>query len=953
MGPRDTTADFYSFGCFRLAADGTLLLRDGAVVPLAPKVLQTLLLLVERAGTVVRKAELIEAVWPDSFVEDTGLTRNISLLRHALGDEHQHLVATVARIGYRFAGAVERVSGHAIPPNCEEPDGRPLFVGRTRELEALRAAFERARQGQGGMVALVGEPGIGKTTAAETFLDEVRATAFTGTGRCSQRFAGAEPHVPILEALDELTVVPSVKETLRRKAPTWSHAVSRETSGSDVGDVQPDPAATGSQERLTRELTIFLDETSRHRPAVIFLDDLHWADVATVDVLSHLAPRLPRMRTLVVVAYRLHELALGRHPFGRLRGELIARGHLREVHVSLLAPDAVRDYVKSAFGEADVPAELAAFVFRKTEGNPLFMADLVRYVRDTGIPVKADLPASEVPDSLRGLIERMLQGFDSALRQLLAIAAVQGYEFDSATVATVSGRAAADVEDLLRNAEQAHAIVALVGERELPDATLSSAYRFVHVLYQDALYGSITPSRRIAWARQIAEALVVSHQGRTDAIAGQLAVLFETGREFWQAARYFLITSRNATRRFAFTTAVDLADRGLQCLRLAQGVGEFDRSRRELELAVAKVVPLASLQGYGSPDTEELTHRVVRLGEVVGDPAATAAGLAATCLVHIVRGNCRAAKDASLRLIRLGAETGNDILLINGHLQAQLACHHLGEFLEAAEHADAVKALAPGAPHPERCISVLDPVIASLAESARNLLITGRLSDAIAECQRAVALGSELRQPDSLAFAWLFHGWVHGYRGDWHTACRSLDSGIAVASESGSVQTLAWNRCVRGWALAHLGQIEAGRTELAAGIDSSRSIMGQIAVPQFSAMMAEVLLLGQNAAAAEEWLRRAIDVENANDDRYFSAEIHRLLAICLASRGRTEAVCALLQKAIEVSQSQGARFFELRAALALAQYDPRRGREALRSVMAQLAEPEPWPEVEAARRILR
>jgi|SRR5688572_6164772 len=122
---------------------------------------------------------------------------------------------------------------------------------------------------------------------------------------------------------------------------------------------------------------------SRHRPAVIFLDDLHWADVATVDVLSHLAPCLPRMRTLVVVAYRLHELALGRHPFGRLRGELIARGYLREVHVSLLAPDAVRDYVESAFGEADVPAELAAFVFRKTEGNPLFMADLVRYVRDT------------------------------------------------------------------------------------------------------------------------------------------------------------------------------------------------------------------------------------------------------------------------------------------------------------------------------------------------------------------------------------------------------------------------------------------------------------------------------------------------------------------------------------------------------------------------------------------
>jgi len=198
----------------------------------------------------------------------------------------------------------------------------------------------------------------------------------------------------------------------------------------------------------------------------------------------------------------------------------------------------------------------------------------------------------------------------------------------------------------------------------------------------------------------------------------------------------------------------------------------------------------------------------------------------------------------------------------------------------------------------------------------------------------------------------IFHGWVRGYRGDWRTALRSADAGIAIASESGSVQTLAWNRCVRGWALAHLGEIEAGRVELAAGIEASKSIMGQIALPQFSAMMAEVLLLRNDVAAAEEWLTRAIDVENANDDRYFSAEIHRLLAICLASRGQTEAARAPLQKAIEVSRSQGARFFELRAALTLARHDPQQGHAAVRSVVASFPEPEPWPEVEAARRIL-
>ncbi len=929
-----------------------MLLRDGVVVPLAPKVLQTLLILVQRAGTVVKKADLIETIWPDSFVEETGLTRNISLLRQALGDEHQHLITTVARIGYRFAGAVQRVSEAAVSPNREEPAGRQLVVGRSVELDALRGAFERARRGQGVIVALAGEPGIGKTTAADTFLREVDAACLIGTGRCSERFAGAEPHVPILEALDELTAEAPVMETLRRKAPTWSHVVRRESSESNAGDEAPESGTAGNQERLMRELTIFLEETSQQRPVVIFFDDLQWADVATVDVLSHLAPRLARMRTLVVVTYRLHELALTRHPFAHLRSELIARGHLREVQVSLLALDDVREYVQAVFGGADVPADLPAFVFRKTEGNPLFMTDLVRYVRETGISATGGLPTSDVPDSLRGLIERMLQGLDPTLRQLLSMAAVQGYEFDSATLARVAGLAAADVEDLLRNAEYVHAIVGLINDRELPDGGMSSAYRFVHVLYQNALYRSIAPSRRMAWAQQIAEALVASHEGRSDAIAGQLAVLFETGREFWQAARYFLITSRNAARLFAFAAATELADRGLQCLRSAHGVDDLDMSRRELELAFAKVVPLASLHGYANQDVEELAHRVVRLGEKVGDPAATAAGLTATWFVRMVRGDCRAAKQAGGRLIALAGEARNDILLINGHMQAQIACHHLGQFGEAADHADAVLTLAPCAPHPERCIGILDPVVASLAESARNLLITGRLSDALAECDRAVAVASELRHPDSLAFAWFFHGLVRGYRSDWQAALRSVDSGIAIAGESGSVQTLAWNRCVRGWALAHLGQIEAGRSELAAGIAASKSILGQIALPQFGAMMAEVLLLRKDVAGAEEWLTGAIAVENANDDRYFSAEIHRLSAVCLARHGQTEAARARLQNAIDVSRSQGARFFELRAALTLAQHEPTQGRAALRSVMARVPEPEPWPEVEAARRIL-
>jgi predicted ATPase len=222
----------------------------------------------------------------------------------------------------------------------------------------------------------------------------------------------------------------------------------------------------------------------------------------------------------------------------------------------------------------------------------------------------------------------------------------------------------------------------------------------------------------------------------------------------------------------------------------------------------------------------------------------------------------------------------------------------------------------------------------------------------LADCDAAVALARTMRHPDSLAFAWLFHAWVHGYRGDWTACLASADTGIAISQEAGAVQTLAWNRCVHGWALVHVGEFQTGLSELSAGIDASAVIMGQVALPQFIAMMAEGLLLRKQAAAAEAWLMRAIDLESSRDDRYFAAEVHRLTAICLAARGDAEGARAQLHTALDISRSQGATLFELRAALTLADHDVKEARAALRDVLARFPEPEPWPEVSTAMRML-
>ena len=207
-------------------------------------------------------------------------------------------------------------------------------------------------------------------------------------------------------------------------------------------------------------------------------------------------------------------------------------------------------------------SDLPALVFEKTEGNPLFMADLVRYLQKRGSLAAEARTGLDVPNSLRVLIDRTLQSLPPAARQVASIAAVQGHEFDSATLARVSGMLAADVEELLGRLEDAHALIALERETAFPDGTLTLVYRFVHVLYQDALIDSTIPSKRIEWARRIGEALMLAHAGRTDHVAGQIAALLETGRDFWQASQHFLAASRNATQRFAFREAIELATRG-------------------------------------------------------------------------------------------------------------------------------------------------------------------------------------------------------------------------------------------------------------------------------------------------------------------------------------------------------------------------------------------------------
>ncbi len=941
MSAPPVRAQQYVFGRYSLTADGTLLTRDGEALPLAPKVLQTLLVLVQRAGRVVSKDDLVAAVWPQTFVEETGLTRNVSVLRRALGEDARRLVTTIPRVGYRFTSAVELrtsplATGATAFAAC--PD-RGLFVGRDAEMARLTDAWRRSLAGRGGLVAIAGDPGIGKTTLGERFLSLAASQGLVGIGRCSELFATAEPHLPVLECLDMLAAHDGVGQALHARAPTWSHHVR------GVGGPSTRRTQAGSPEHLLLELMQFLADASRQHPIVWLLDDAHWADTATSDVIAHMAGRLSQLRVLVVLTYRDRLLEQQRHPLATIRAEYLAKGLLEELTLSPLTREEVAVYVsrvRPAAGD-----RLREQVYARSEGNPLFMSALVGYLIESEPSSAANATTMGVPDSLRGLITRLLQQVDTAHREVLEAAALLGYVFQSDVLAHALGLELLALEDMLDETERLHGLVGR--QRQGPGSPELSAttHRFRHALYQSALLEQMSPSRRARLARALAEALTARRRPGDRSTAGAAAMLLETARDYASAADRFADASAHATEMLAFKDAYELARRGLHCLERAQGLPESERQRIELALTFAQVAPLSSWRGYGHPEVEALVQRATALAMALGSPMAMARAFSGTVFLRLVRGQCTAARDAARSLVALAETEGNVRLVVYAHVQAQIASHHLGDFEDADRHAAEVIRLGVPLTPSERFLNVFDPVVASYAESSRNAWITGRLATAEALAELAVAAGGEVGHEESLAFAWLFHAFLHGYKADWRTCLQSAEAGMAVARHAGTAQTLAWNRCVQGWALAHRGDVSGGTRELAEGIALSESIMGEVAKPQFRAMMTEVLLLGGDREQARRWLTEALEAGRHHDDGYFAAEVHRLAAVCeltFENAGPDDH----LMRALAIARQQGAAFFELRAALTAR---TRTGDSTpVREALARIPQPEPWPDVVAAAR---
>jgi tetratricopeptide (TPR) repeat protein len=814
-----------------------------------------------------------------------------------------------------------------VAPAAKAPDR--LILPRDRERGELWNAYRSAMNGRGMLVCLSGEPGIGKTTVVEAFLDELDRSnepCVIARGRCSERLAGAEAYLPVLEALESLLHGPSHGSAVRAfqtLAPTWFAQVATAGGGAARASGQ-----SVTQEQLKRQLFALLRELSLSAPVILFLDDLHWADTSTIDLLAYLATKFTEIRLIVVATYRPSDLCLTQHPFLQLKLDLEARGDCRDIEVGFLTGDAIKSYLAAEFPGEQFPASFAPELHARTEGNPLFLINLVSYLRDRELIAQHDgqwvlrgelqTAQVEIPGSIRSMIQRKMAKLSEEEQRLLMAASVQGYEFDSEIIAAALGADPADVEDRLAILEKVHSLVRAAGETSFPDRTVSSHHRFVHSLYQSAFYGALAPARRRKFSAAVATAMEQRSASEASRIAGELAVLFEVARDFQRSSHFFLLAAKNAARLSAHSEAAKLARRGLE--QLADLPDDTERRRQELSLQTTLGASEFLLKGYGDREVEQIFRRAEQLARQNQQIPQLFAILRGLCFYHCVRGAVSAWRDMAGEMAELARQSGDpSLVLLNYHFVGDLWLF-MGDFPKSRgslQQGIDLYCVERDSSLPER-FGAYDLLVGCKMFLAHDLWYLGYPHQAMAAAKEAVQWARQLNHGYSIAASSGHCAWICVLCGDAAKAYEYAQDCYKVSTEFGFPLHTAHALASRGWARSQRAEAEQGAAEIREGIQLYEKTGAVLERPFMTILLAEALAkcgrLEESLAAIEN-ARAEIE---PNSPLFCDAELTRAKGdLILALKENAQEAEQLLHEALEIARAQNAKSWELRAATSL------------------------------------
>lgn len=911
-------ASSVSFGEVRIDLKARRVWRGAKAVDLRPKAWALLVFLLDRAGQVVTREEIAEAVWPDVAVGDDSISKAVRELRSALGDDARspRFLGTVHRVGLRLV--LETAEPLARTPvdatgydGTHRPIEAPDVVGRAAELSVLERSLEKARSGTRRVVFLTGEAGIGKTSVLRAFLEKTRAApdkAAVLFGQCVECVGVAESYAPVLEAIQSLRAGGAdarVSGLLEKGAPLWLAQLSP-GSRAAAGD-------SADASRMLREGLLLVESLAEDRTVVLALEDAHAGDQATIDLVATLARRPAPCRLLVVVTFRPAEAVAHSHPVASVSAELELKGLATRLELGPLDAAAIERVLERRFGPIRDSASLVSLLLGRSGGNPLFLAALVDYLvsshaledNDGKWSVVTPLASLQriVPDRLRSLVDAIVQPLGAHTVELLEAAAAVGMEFDARATAAAIERDVPVVEEACDRLVADGKLLRFLDEVRWNDTTTSARYVFSHQLYQEALYARLAASKRRRLHARIAVRLEGGFGGDCARIAGELADQFQRGGDDVKAISYLARAAEHANRRGAHLDAIDSLTRARALL--GPDAGDERHKRRRLRVLMLLLGSVAFGRGFVEPEFEDLLDQCRPLAAEIPSAIAISGFIEFAFITRkLMLSRLDEVVQPASRLIELADAAQVDLfrglsrglhgwgLFFAGSIEAAIASFEAAlEFDFASKDlfgADVVQAAADFRSY-------------SIMGRASALALLGRVEDARSDARAAADRIATERPVDRLVVATI-SAFLHAILEDDSRAIEEAERALRLAEESGG--GAPWNLAAA--ILASLG--EEGPAGLVDAIADYEARHYRMCLPLFRIVAASRRLARGDAGTARRLLAEPCF------EPVWLAEHGRVSAeLLLAEGGDVERAYELLRESVRIAREQGARLFEERA----------------------------------------
>jgi predicted ATPase/class 3 adenylate cyclase len=843
-----------------------------------------------------------------------------------------------------------------------EQRGLTPLVGRDEESELLARRWERAKAGQGQVVLLSGEAGIGKSRLAQVLREQSAADPQVRVlCQCSPFYQNSALY-PLSDGWQRLLQfgredTPDEKlgklmqglASLKMNDPE-TLALFAAFLAIPLPDAHPPLQLTPQKqkEKTLHSLITWLQRSAERQPVRLEIEDLHWADPSTLEWLGLLLDRVPGFRILVLLTFR-PEFTL---PWP-------AQAHVLPLQLSRLPQLQIAEMVERVAGKG-LPREVLRQLISKSDGVPLYIEEMTKNVLESSwltetkdrFEVSGPLPQLAIPATLHDAFAARLDRL-APVRELAQIGAVLGREFPYELIRGVSQMEDASLQDGLRRLVTAE----IVFQRGLPpDAT----YTFKHALLQDTAYASLLKSQRQQLHVRAAQMLEQQFGEMVELHPELLAHHYTEAGLVKQALPYWQQAGQRANQRSAYAEAVTHLTKGLELLKTLPDTPE--RAQSELTLQIALGTALMATRGYAAPEVGQAFARARELCRQVGETPQLFPVLWGLSVFYVVRDELQTTWEVVEQLLRLAETVQDPRFLVGAALMAGGASVLLGELPRAREHLERGIALYGLRQHRFH-VSLFgeDVGISCLCWEAFALWGLGYPEQALKRVEEALTLAQEFSHPFSLAYAISCVARLHQFRQETQATQAQVDTLLALAAEQGFTLRAAQGTILRGWALAMQAQREEGIAQLRQGLRAFRATGAEFWWPAYLALLAEAY---GEVGRYEEGLNtvaEALDAVNKTGERFYEAELYRLkgtltlqkLSVAsirlsetsgvgnahhhvMVAKAGTEGAAhpteeeaeACFLKALEIARQQQAKSLELRAATSLARRWHQQGKTA-------------------------